>query len=111
MGIEEQINQLKELVEKQSKLIEEQGKLITTMAKALYLIPVTKKEVSKIQGVKSKNAKVIQEAYHDISQNMSIYEHDSTSLFKDPIYSDSDLFNDVIADDLLGGFYETKWLY
>ena len=109
MDINEKIAQLEELIDKQNKLITKQTELITTIAKALYLIPVTEKDVTKIQGVKSKNAKVIQETYHNISQNMST--DDRVSLFKDPIYSDADIYSDVIADDLLGGLYETEWLY
>ena len=106
MDINERIARLEDIIDKQTKLITKQGELITTMAKALYLIPVTDKDVIKIQGIKSKNAKVIQEAYHDVSQNMST--DDKTSLFKDPIFTDAELFSDVIAEDLLGGLYETE---
>lgn len=104
--IERKIEELTEIVLNQNKTIKSLEKLVTTMAKAMYLIPVSEKDVIKIQEARRRNEQVIHEAHHTVEQNMST--DDTASLFRDPIYSDSEIYGDVIADDFLGGFYETK---
>lgn len=88
------------------RTIEKQNKLLEVIAKALYLVPVTEKDVLKIQGMRKKNEQIVHEAYHNATKEMS--EEDTASLFRPPVYEDADIYNDVVADDLLGGIYEAK---
>jgi hypothetical protein len=104
--IKQEVAELKEIVLNQNKIIKSLEKLVTTMAKAMYLIPVSEKDVIKIQEARRKNEESIHEAHHIVEQNMST--DDTASLFRDPIYTDSEIYGDVIADDFLGGLYETK---
>ena len=104
--IKQEVAELKELVLKQNKIIKDLDKLVTTMAKAMYLIPVSEKEIIRIQEARRKNEAAIHEAHHIVEQNMS--NDDTASLFRDPIYNDNEIYSDVIADDFLGGLYEAK---
>ena len=104
--IKQEVAELKEIVLNQNKIIKSLEKLVTTMAKAMYLIPVSEKDVIKIQEARRKNEAAMHEAHHIVEQNMS--NDDTASLFRDPIYNDSEIYSDVIADDFLGGLYETK---
>ena len=77
----------------------------TKIAKALHLVPVTKKEEKSMQIAQSKNAQIALEVAEELAAMQSVTEiNPDTDLNLEQLYADDhEIYSDVIGDDFLGG--------
>lgn len=92
-----------ELLLKLHKKVDKLNNLVTKIAKTLHLIPVTEKEERDIQILQRTNLQTAAKVNDDLNALEDRPDSSTRSIFSQPEYSAAELFNDVLADDFLGG--------
>mgnify|MGYP004643048659 CR=1 FL=1 len=96
---------IEEYLTKIDKKLDKVLNMQTKIAKALHLVPVSKKEERALQIAQNTNAKVALEVADELAA-MSAVENPElhSALSFDDLYTiDADIYSGVIGDDILGG--------
>lgn len=99
------MEELKETLEELVKVIKKQNTLLNKIGKALFLIPASEKEYKQIEANRRNNMSNHFEAVNELNK---LITPDDTSTFdifniKENFNTPSDVYGDVIGDDLLEG--------
>lgn len=98
------MEELKETLEELVKVVKKQNTLLTKIGKALFLIPSSEKEYKQIEANKRNNMSNHFDAVNEMNKLLKSDE-DAFDIFsiKDNFNSLTDIYGDVIGDDLLEG--------
>jgi hypothetical protein len=95
--------ELIDLICKLDKKIDKLSNTVNKIAKTLHLIPVTEKEERELQLLQRTNLQIAAKVNEDLNAMTPKNTAESASIFS--IYEQpQNLYGDVVADDLLGGF-------
>lgn len=87
-----------EVLEHLTKIVEKQNNIILKMAKALYLIPASEKEMKDILNTRNNNIAKSYEAYKETEKLKN--ENDISNIYD--MYNDVNaIYGDVLADDFM----------
>lgn len=101
--IEELLQEILAEYKKLSKRVDKVASLNTKIAKSLHLLPVTEKEERDIQLLQRKNLGLAAKVSSDLDAMAPDTSEAPASLFSPPEYTNREVFEDVLADDFLGG--------
>lgn len=101
MEFNDEIDKLNDKIDKLTKSVAKLLTINTKIAKTLHLLPVTEKEERDMQILQRKNLAMAAKVNDELNAMENKEELDE---YADVFSIDSDnVFNDVIADDFLGG--------
>ena len=101
MEFDEQIDKLNDKIDKLTKSVAKLLTINTKIAKTLHLLPVTEKEERDMQILQRKNLAMAAKVNDELNAMENKEELDE---YADVFSIDNgNVFNDVIADDFLGG--------
>lgn len=97
MDIEETLNAISK---KQDKILQ----MLTKVSKALHLVPVTEKEERAMQIAQRENFSIAAKVNDELNA-MESKEDDQARVRNMYDYTQSEVFADVVGDDILGGMF------
>lgn len=97
MDIEEALNAISK---KQDKILQ----MLTKVSKALHLVPVTEKEERAMQIAQRENFSIAAKVNDELNA-MEPKEDDQARVRSMYDYTQSEVFADVVGDDILGGMF------
>lgn len=101
MEFNDEIDKLNDKIDKLTKSVAKLLTLNTKIAKTLHLLPVTEKEEREMQILQRKNLEMAAKINDELNAMES--KDDLDEIAEAFSISSGNVFNDVIADDFLGG--------